>query len=481
MFRRMRLGGDDGVALIVAIALVGLATVIMTTMVSIAVHEGNATGRDRQRSSSVTSAEGAVDQTSASIENPASGVFPCGVQPAVQVTTAKPDTMSITTTVAYYDASGATLACPLTASTSASVAQAFVTSTSTSNSLAGGAPAKRQFSSLLRLKPVYANALPSAVFGQTLVTPFQSMTIHNNGAVAADVYSNGDVGCVSTGGSIYAQGSINLGSCTVDVDAWAVNTVQSSTRVSGNVRVSSATGTASLSGTVGGKVYVNKTNGVSPSGFCTPATKCVQGPGSTTAPPLQTFPVLNWNATTSAAWAANGYTVLPDFTNCATASSWIQSNASTLAGPTLVRANCTTPIDLNFSMRLNNNLAIFADGGFYAKNGADLGSTTTTVHNLHLIQPNNSPLNVSPTCSTAGVDFKNNASTQYANVVMYSPCDITFKNNSQVYGQIYSGGKVDFMNNTDVYYRQVPTYGLSSGSVASFDVDVLYKREDLNS
>ncbi|MDT5012559.1 MAG: hypothetical protein QOH57_4176, partial [Mycobacterium sp.] len=233
-------------------------------------------------------------------------------------------------------------------------------------------------------------------------------------------------------------------------------------------------------GTVGGKIYTNNATGVTPSTLCNTVGKCVRGAGSTTAPPTQPFPVINWDATAKAAWEAAGYTVVtvsPD--TCTNASNWIAANASSITTPTLLRSACTTPLDIDLTIRLKTDLAIVADGGFAAKNGADYASFDATLRYFQLIQPYNTPL--APTCAVDGIYFKNNASTASIGLLLYTPCDVEFKNNSTMYGQIYSNGNVYFKQHGGVGYRPVPAFGIVGGTVASFDVDVLFKREEPSS
>ena len=131
--------GDEGVALVAAVAVVMLVTLLMGTLIAYAVSETRQTGRDRQRSSAVMRAEGSVDHDAGAD----AGLEPGG--PAVRVDQTNSevarDTTAITTTVTYYNAAGTVLACPLAAGSL--VVQALVKSTATTSSLAGQAAAKR--------------------------------------------------------------------------------------------------------------------------------------------------------------------------------------------------------------------------------------------------------------------------------------------------------------------------------------------------
>src|SRR3954453_4020177 len=92
---------DEGVALLVAITLTALASILMITMTTLVLREGRQTSRDRDRSASVMTAEGSVDNALAQIQNASVGSIPCGSSTRT-ATNAKPDTITITTTVTYY-------------------------------------------------------------------------------------------------------------------------------------------------------------------------------------------------------------------------------------------------------------------------------------------------------------------------------------------------------------------------------------------
>lgn len=85
---RQRSQDDSGIALIVAIALMAIVGVLLVVMVSVAIHENNASGRDRQRSSGVMAAEGQVDTLISKIQSAPPATLPCSPSstPNVNVT-----------------------------------------------------------------------------------------------------------------------------------------------------------------------------------------------------------------------------------------------------------------------------------------------------------------------------------------------------------------------------------------------------------
>ena len=102
---------EDGMALVVAVALIGLVTTLMLVLVTYALRETGSTGFDRQRSAAVTAAEGQVDSTFARMQLSSRASLPCDVLPEVQSRQSPNDTMSVVTTVTYYDAAGAVVPC----------------------------------------------------------------------------------------------------------------------------------------------------------------------------------------------------------------------------------------------------------------------------------------------------------------------------------------------------------------------------------
>src|SRR3954449_4212262 len=102
---RDRGSDDEGVALLIAIALTALAAAMMITMTTIVIRENRQSGRDRDRSVSVMTAEGGIDTALAQVQNAAVTSIPCGTTTQTS-NNAQPEVVSVTTTVTYYDANG---------------------------------------------------------------------------------------------------------------------------------------------------------------------------------------------------------------------------------------------------------------------------------------------------------------------------------------------------------------------------------------
>ena len=492
---------DDGVALVVSIALVGLVAIIALSLVGVALSEARMSGRDRQRSVAVMDAEGAVDRTIASIQSAAPatlGSSLCGTLAPV-ASNVGADALQVTTTIRYFDSAGAEIPCGSLA-TSTDVAQASVSSTSVSEAIVGTSPARRSVETLLELTANYGNSLDKAIFGNAGVTLANKADIYGqNGQPNADVYTNGNLNCNNNQhyyGSLFVQGSVSMANtCTIEVDLYAkgnVSLTNPNVRVNGNVR--SSQGNISLgSGQVGQQA---RARGTVTGSTCGPNPgKCV-GNDTMADPPYQAFPVLNWDGATQALWAANGYTNVVSFSGsqCGMHSApgplngkvdkvglWIVNNMATLSTPTIIVANCPSqPVKLQgVGFDLNANLAIFASGGVNFSGNSQIRSTTTAPRNLYLIQPYDSK---PQPCTVDGIALDNQVTVHSTvDVLLYSPCNIRKANNTTHYGQIYAGGTASIDNQLTMYYEPLPVWGVqtASATIESYSVAVLYKRENL--
>lgn len=496
---------DDGVAMVAAIGLIGLVGIVMMAMLAFTLREIRQTGHDRQRSSAITTAEGATDSKISLIQDAAPAGLPCD---SVDTTTSGNDSLTRTTTVTYYDAAGNGYLCPsattsrdglspLTVSTV--VNHALVSTTSTSAPIAGQAPAVRTMESYVRLTPTFANGLSKAIFGN------QGVSLSNNGEIFgqngtpnADVYTNGNFVCNNNQyyhGSVYAAlGSITLSStCTVEVNAWAktgFSATNTGVRVNGDVKVSSGNASLVQNATVGGHVYANTFSGA----YCSNhPNKCVTPSVPLGDPPQESFPVFNWDATTQALWEAQGYTVISasndsSIDNCTLSGdsngpgAWLMSHSSTLTQPTILFTHCQVIIQRNNNViKLGNNLAVMAAGGVSFRNSLTIKSTSATQQrNLYLIQPYNF---VATPCTTDGITLDNQVTIEDSVYeLIYTPCNVRKANNSTHYGQIYAGGVAQIDNRLTMYYQPLPIWGIDghTNEVESYAVDLLYKRENVS-
>lgn len=497
MFTRVwsRRHEDDGIALMLAVALTAMSGVLIVTLISLAMREGSLTSHNRSRSAAVTTAEGAVDAVLAAVQNADVSTLPCGATSTNN--DSRPDSITITTTVQYLDSAGAVIPCPPTETQVAS--QIFVKAVATSTPAGGGLPVRREFETLASLKPKYSTDLNKAIFGNAGVAVGNNMDLYGeNGQPNADVYTNGNFTCTNNehfrGSIIAPQGTVKLdNSCVVDVDVMARDGViisKPQSIVNGNVKVSGGTITLTA-GTVVGRAYV--TTG---SAWCTanPAKCTVTSP--VRIPSVQTFPVLNGDAGVIAQYQAQGYAVVSNFTSCDPSNAgspgyWLENSAKTITQPTLLKTTCRVDLKQNAkTVSLNNDVAVFADGGVEITHSITINSTVAgTKHQILWVHPYDWQTRVTGPCSTLGSTPQTKGygivlsqlvtMSADVNELLYSPCDINKANQSTVYGQIYSGGIANVSNKTDAYYAPVSVIGVSSQKVVEYyQADILYKREN---
>lgn len=485
MLKRIRNAArtEDGIALVMAISLVALSGILIVTLITIAVRENRGTANNRDRAASVTTAEGAVDATMAAVQGADVSTLPCGA--TTTNAQAVPDTMSITTTVTYLDATGGTIACPPPPDVVAS--QVLVKAVATSTPAGGGLAVRRAFESLAQLRPKYSNDLNKAIFGNAGVSVGNNFELYGQSGPDADVYTNGNFSCANNehfrGSVVAPQGSISLSNtCLVDVNAYAKNGVtMSAGTVSGDVKVSA--GSANITGgSVAGRVYASTT-----SSYCTSnPSKCTIGP--VRIPPVETFPTLKGDDPTIALYSAAGWNVITLNTCSGNGSpgDWLVNSAPSATADTVIRTTCrVTFANSAKTVSLNHNVAIFADRGISISNSIGFQSTSTnTAHQILFVQPADFGTRVSDTCSSlgTGISLSNLVNmTSDISELLYSPCNIDKANQSTIYGQVYSGGTATIANKTNAYYVPVNVIGVTSNKVVEYyDADILYKREQVS-
>jgi Tfp pilus assembly protein PilX len=501
---RRRAQDDRGIALVVVVALMALIGVVIVTLVSLAIYESRASGRDRQRSSAVMTAEGQVDTLVSQVQTALIGSLPCsGTVPQLP---AGSDIMSLTNTVKYFTAAGVEVQCAAV-NTGTVVASATIKSTSTSQPLAGQTPAVRTVETLLKLTPTYQNSLNKAIFGNASVTLANQADIFGeDGKPNADVYTNGNVTCNNNQhyyGSIYAQGNVSMSNtCTIEVDVWAGSgitatnpgvSIKGKALAVGNIDLGPASlgQQARASGTVVGNICT------------TTPTKCIShdSPG---APPSETFPTVDYAWTTTSAWEADGYMPVsfpqPGY-ECGmyggagplngkvdNVGKWLYDHTppgGTLPtmGKTLIASHCPTqPVKFQgVNLTLPDSLVIFSDAGFNFSGNTTIKSSTTDHRYLYLIQPSDAHSVTTSPCTSDGISLDNQVTVEdTVDDLLYSPCSIRKANNSTQYGQIYAGGNVEIDNKLTMYYKPLPLPDslIHGHPIEYYSADILYKREN---
>lgn len=517
--RRLRVPSrrDDGIALVVAIALIMLVAVLLATLIAMAMYESRATGRDRQRSQAVMSAEQAVDTLMSLVNNSPVASAPCGdASGSISVVS---DRLEMTSAVTYYDEDGVKIDdCTAIQSGSVRAYTAHITATATSEPLADQAPARRTVEMLVELSPEFGNDLTKAIVGSQGITFANKVTLTGeDGQPNADMYTDGDVVCDNNQvfhGSVYAQGSVRMSSsCHVLVDVHSNGFRADNNKVTVNGQILS-TSDVVLNAEIDVGQQILSRGAITLNGqgalTCAPPSKCF--PNATVpAVPHQDFPILNGDQGTIDDWINDGgYTTVvrfgpgqpAPFNQCGWyngpdlvgpdgkstnlngkgdyVAAWIFANGYKLSGPTLIRSTCTNGVTFQgIDIEINDNLAVFADGGITFSNTNRMTSTTADEHNLYLIQPYDTPV----ACPTwgSGINLDNQVTVDpTVNVLLYSPCNIRKANQSTYYGQIYSDGKAQFDNQLVMEYKPLPVFGVqASTTIESYTLEILYKRENL--
>jgi Tfp pilus assembly protein PilX len=486
---------DDGVALVVAIAVMGLVAVMILTMLVIVTRENRQTGNNRQRAVSVSTAEGAVDAAFASIQSQGVASIPCG-STTVTNTENPPEVQEITTVVTYLDKSGNTMPCPLPDDQIADTA--IVKATSATKDSAGNTQAKRTVESAIRLKPTMAQGFNHALYGSSGIAMQGNLNLNGQpGKHDADIYTNGDFKCANGTnqvyeGSIFSQGLIDVtGSCVIKVKAHAKTGFKADGNgsvVNGNVVVSDGTANTDSKAHVGGTISAKAHSG----GFCgANPSKC--STGNFAHPPYTPFPELKWpeaRPAWEAALATEGgpYTLIspPEMNNCNMVKKdngpgdWIRKQAKKLTSPTIVYTDCKVILgESQPHVEIGHNLLVLAKGGFEFKS-ATIESTNSTVRNLYMIQPYNAV--ATHPCTTTGITMDSSvAFAKTINELIYSPCTIDKNNKGTTYGQVYAGGYANLSNNSTMTFVPLPVFGVNAitNVVESYEIDVLYKRENV--
>ncbi len=488
---------DEGIAMVVAIALMGIVSILVVTLAVLAIHQAQASGRDRQRSSAVMTAEGVVDTLVAAIQSSAPADLPCGTLTDEQVTVVS-DTLTSSPTVTYFDAAGNPVDCGALATTQ--LASASVSATTVSDPIVGQAPARRTVETLLRLDATYENGLNKAIFGDGGVTLANKADIYGqDGQPNADVYTNGNVICNNHQhyyGSIYAQGYVSMANtCTIEVDVQAAgNITATNPGVSINGRALSSNGSIDLGPASLGQQA--RASGSVTGNVCSTPGKCFPGV-SVAPPPYQAFPEIDWADYT--AWVSDGFSnvVTISGSQCGmysepgklngkvdAAGKWLYENGETLPGDTVLLVDCPSqPVKLQgVGITINHNLAIFSKGGVNFAGNTLITSASSEPHNLYLIQPYDA-VSTHP-CTSDGIALDNQVTVDSTiNSLLYSPCTIRKANLTTHYGQIYAGGIAQIDNQLTMYYEPLPVpggllLGGAGATVKSYSVEILYTREN---
>ena len=485
MMTRLRRTGsaDAGVTLVIAMMVMGVVSTLSVLVVTVAIRTNQDSGRDRQRTVTVNAAEAGVDASYAQIQ--ASGVtLPCR-WPATGTSSVKaaPDTATSYATISYFNAAGTPMTCTAGTLNVSAVkpATAVIDGLGSAQPIAGQPVKQRHMQALVNLTPVYGDSLNKAIFADSSLAFNNQTTLVGNSGPDADVYTNGNFTCANNqnfAGSVLAQGSITIqGTCTIAGDAWAKLNVSNSSGSNGSIggRVLSSSGAITLPNnfSVNGTLLAAGSitwGGCSASGKCFPNT-------SVAAPQSFPFPILRGDAPTMQAWRDQGYTVFYDNV-CGSIKANIINVYAKKGSKTLVNTTCAVNFAGDKDIPLSNDLAIFAYGGFSSSQQVSFASNSSTMRNLHWVVPADAV--TSRPCATPGVTTDNQFNfAATVNMLVYSPCNISFANNADHLGQVFGGSNVAINNQFTMQFRPVPVWGVDPTSLPllSYKIDIVYKRE----
>jgi hypothetical protein len=494
---------EAGIAMITAVMVVLVATLLSIFAVNLALHSLSTTSVDRKLTQSIGAAEAGIDLSVSAIQTSGTAL-PCGTRPTTSL-----GTSNYTVTITYYDTflpTDAALACPPGGTLPATpVPKAAALSSVGSTSVPGFG--QRTMQALVSLSPVPGpGSFDKAVFANSNVNFVGSnaKVVRQIGQSAnADVYTNGDYVCNSSGtqsfdGSVYAQGNILVQSaCSVSGDWFAKLNVtsQNQSNVGGNVE--SVTGNVNLSDktAVVGNVYAYGT--ITTTSKTTVGGQKIAGYRAfpANAPPSRAFPALTFD---SAAWNAAGYTnqiTVPNTpaSSCAT----ILATMAAATANTVINTPCVVSFPDKTTLSLSHNVAIFSTGGFTSNGLVAVDSTVSGQGNLYLIVPSTPATNAACIAPNGGqsnplspdinlsnrTSFGNASVPQDIAVLLYTPCAIIDGRQTPATGQEYAGTTMLLNGSSfNLTYQPLPIYGSSGGGpTVSYLAGLAYKREVIGS
>jgi len=470
-----RMNEERGVAMVVALLVTMVVTLISIAVVAQSIHDLDASGSDRRRLLSVNAAEAGTNAWYAHLQTEAVS-SPTYCDPLVETIATEPAAASYSAVATFYAADGTTeMTCPFTTTTYPSFAK--IVSTGTLNAV------DRQIETYVRLTPQYGgfSAAILALNGADFVNSF---TVYGDVGNDGDIYIlEGDLNITNSltvNGNIFVpEGGLFMSNLsTIKGNAWARDdiTLENPAVIEGNA-LSSAGGI--FAGATGGEIDGTATafddiddGSLTIGGTVSPFTEV--GPV-----PTHTFPQITSDTTD---WVAAGYTNVVSFTDCGLAYNYIRlTGAGTWAGlgypDTVVRiaSSCTfTGPAAAHTITVGGNLAIVSDGGFDLRLRSNWNASST-LKKLFFISTYKDPA----TCATPNdpKDIKvsnNTAFNGFVNVFFYTPCKAEMNNLTAFEGQVMSS-TVNIGNSFKVNYEPVLVPGIAD--ITGFKQDISYVRE----
>lgn len=511
--------GDEGFSLAMVLFVTMIGVAVGVALATSVVFTNNQVSLGRETVQARAAAETGIDTALAAFEQSSGTALPCSLNGAASGVATGSTQPTYTVALDYQDAAGAPLTCN-SGAVSGTPALVKITSTGKSYAAFGGAPQnQRQMEAAVQLRAgtaSWADNFNKAIFSMRNITTTNRWTLLGAGA---DFYTGGNFACNNNSqfdGSVVSQGTANVtNSCRILGDLWARDQITTSTMgisIGGDVKSSRGGMTMGNNPVpIGGDIILagalNNTNGQQPNvgGVIS------QNLGQFQDPPQEEFPHITFDPSDFTEWDAAGFTYMgwreyiDSIRTVPPAQSWWTNTPANFcqianAGWSLNKAMLTpttkTVVDaratnqctsgrLEFSntnqLKLRNDFTIIASsfvtsGNLTISSVDAAGNPSSEPRTLRIIVPWTAGESCE-TSPTTNMTFSN-STTIGANVetFFYTSGGIQISNSLSLKGQIY-GCKITPSNLIQVNFTQVGGPADSDATAATYQADVLYKRD----
>lgn len=472
-----RSSNEDGIAMITALLVTVVASMLSVTAVQLAMHNDTASAADRARAQAIHAAEAGLEVSLQKVEVSSTPMLPC----AMSATQKARGGASWSTQLTYYDAYPMTAANVIPCTSGGTLAgdtpTFAVRIVSTGSVPVTGGTTKRVMETQAQLTP-RRGLFDKALFSIDSPAINNNLTIWGQVGNDANFFTSGDWHCKNAfriEGSLYVQGTLQMdNTCSVAVDAWATNNISMNNQARIDHDAISSEGSLSIATTGGGLAVGNDAVVGTTCNGCAgkvggSVTQKVQGP-----PPTAEFPDIRFAAADAINWQNEGWGI-EYFTSCTAARDWItqDSTHNSLKRVIRITGGCTLTFAQNTTVTRTADLAIITDGSIVGQNLTKFRSGDGLWHDMLFI----AETATETTCPTGDISFANNTSFQQLRFFVYSPCTVRMANgDSNARGQVYA--KVVTISN-QINYTYSPTKIPGSGDVIGHDIYAYLLREIL--
>ncbi len=479
---------ERGVALVSAIMVGFVASMLVSSMMYVAFHDQTSSARNRSSGQALHVAESGVHQAIAYLQN-SSGVVPssstsCGGAPSA--------TVCGTTNEGSY--------------------QYRVVAQSRNRYQIDSVGTVGTAASTMASRRLRVTMAPPISFKYALFS-LSDVTTKNNNVVCGDIWANtyvevynGDSVLASTNSACPSGGSIGSGNVaaatsyismsnnsTIQGDAWSGGydtsgygiSMSNGAAIGANAKASSSTSLCAddpsharykigTSGSVAGTATAWGTITSPVTGTSSPNT-CTDAPGT------KLMPTVSWNAANYPAGTVHEYTFPTDY---AAFNTYIAANQSNLSGAFhIIGGGASYPIDLN-GTTVTGDLTVFAEASPIDMTTGGMGASGSTDKLVVLATLYTAP---ATNCTTTGgnpadcaIGFKNNFSMSSTSlsggnntaVLLYAPNGpVGFKNNTEFHGAVFANN-IQVKNNMSITYdprvQQIVGFGASTLDISDW-------------